>query len=172
MSVGELIATGSSVDVTDVELTDFVRGLTAERRFFNIGDNELGHNLFLVHGYSIQGVLAGIAGITRNCGVYATFYMVHRDWQGCGIGTELARVNHERARFLGLDLLVTVVDAANTPAVCIPKRLGYHTALEHNGRLYMFYPFNRRGKLMGSALLPLALKLYLSLPRKLFKRRE
>lgn len=79
----------------------------------------------------------GISGLRRNKFLPVSFTVVHRDYQGQGIGTLLKKKLNQKAKRTGYKIITLSVLKNNAKAISMNKKLGYKKFLSRNDFNYM-----------------------------------
>ena len=150
-------------NITIKEAESFIAELTPkETKSFNIESELTIRTSVFIKGIRNGSGLSAIGGIAKHYNLfYYPYYIVREEYQGKGIGSELANSNFEFAEKKGILLFVTSVDRQNTFSVYILKKQGYKVITSYKESDYTYVPFSKRGEVIAK-LLPIIIRIYLS----------
>lgn len=121
-------------------------------------DYILKHSVY-VKGAKVDDCLVGIGGITYTHGIYSTFHMIKKEYQGKGIGKMLCLNNLNYCRMHDIPLLVFIIFEGNIAAIKNGITSGDIELFRYKGKRYSYVVFNNRGKWI-SYILPVALRIF------------
>jgi len=150
-------------NITIKEAESFIAELTPkETKSFNIKSELTIRTSVFIKGVRNGNGLSAIGGIAKHYNLfYYPYYIVREEYQGKGIGSELANSNFEFAEKKGILLFVTSVDRQNTFSVYILNKQGYKVITSYKESDYTYVPFGKRGEVIAK-LLPIIIRVYLS----------
>jgi RimJ/RimL family protein N-acetyltransferase len=153
-------------DINSGDILPFCYSMSEEWKYYGSMSyvEEMINTAVFIKGIHTDNRLVAIGGISRSFPLrtYYPWYTIISAYQGKGIGTELANSNFDFARENGISYFLTTVDKGNLSSEKILKKQGYRTIFDTGDQYHIYFPFNKRGKLICLTVFPLIFRIYYS----------
>lgn len=130
------------------ELKQFFRSLDYEKKLADFDVNLVMKSEYFTME-RVNGEIAGVAGLWKETKyVSALFLVVKKNHQGKKIGNKLMEnLTNYAMRHKNFITLKTYDDKRYSAAIHLYKKYGFKCKFKHNDKIWMYLPFNFRGKL-------------------------